>query len=77
MDNNRRVACVTGDSWMVGSRMVQRLVSHGYKVRALSRSKYFDDPDIELFRGGLEDEEVLKGFFSKAQFLFHCAAEKI
>ena len=47
---------------MVGSKIVQRLVAHGYKVRTLSRSKYFDDPDIELFRGGIEDEEVLKSF---------------
>jgi len=60
---------------MVGNKIVQRLVSHGYKVRALSRSKYFDDPDVELFRGGLEDEEVLKSFLSNAHLLFHCAAE--
>ena len=75
MDNSKTIACVTGVSGMVGSEIVQRLVSHGYKVRALSRSKYFDDPDVELFRGGLEDEEVLKSFLSKADFLFHCAAE--
>jgi nucleoside-diphosphate-sugar epimerase len=28
-----------------------------------------------LFRGGLEDEEVLKSFLRNARFLFHCAAE--
>jgi nucleoside-diphosphate-sugar epimerase len=60
---------------MVGSKIIQRLVSHGYKVRALSRGKYFDGPDVELFRGGLEDEEVLKFFLSNANLLFHCAAE--
>lgn len=60
---------------MVGSKIVQRLVSHGYKVRALSRSKYFDDPDVELFRGGLGDEDVLKSFLYNASLLFHCAAE--
>jgi len=60
---------------MVGSKIVQRLVAHGYKVRTLSRSKYFDDPDIELFRGGIEDGEVLKSFMYNADLLFHCAAE--
>ena len=69
------IAAVTGASGMVGSKIVQRLISHGYKVRTLSRSKYFDDPDVELFRGGLEDEEVLKSFLSDAHLLFHCAAE--
>jgi nucleoside-diphosphate-sugar epimerase len=71
----KQTACVTGASGMVGSKIVQRLISHGYKVRILSRSKYFDDPDIELFRGGLEDEEVLKSFLGDAHLLFHCAAE--
>ena len=75
MDNSKTIACVTGASGMVGSKIVQRLVSHGYKVRALSRSKHFDNPNVELFRGGLEEEEVLKSFLSNAHLLFHCAAE--
>ena len=75
MDKTKQIACVTGASGMVGSKIVQRLVSHGYKVRALSRSKYFDDPDVELFRGGLGDEDVLKSFLYNASLLFHCAAE--
>ena len=75
MNKAKQIACVTGASGMVGSKIVQRLVSHGYKVRALSRSKHFDDTDVELFRGGLENEEVLKSFLSNAHLLFHCAAE--
>lgn len=75
LNKTKQTACVTGASGMVGSKIVQRAVSHGYRVRALSRSKYFDDPDVELFRGGLEDEEVLKSFLSNADLLFHCAAE--
>ncbi len=75
LNKTKQTACVTGASGMVGSKIVQRLISHGYKVRALSRSKYFDDPNVELFRGGLEDEEVLKSFLSNAHLLFHCAAE--
>ena len=75
MNKAKQIACVTGASGMVGSKIVGRLVAHGYKVKALSRNKFFDDSDIELFRGGLDDEEVLKSFLSDAHVLFHCAAE--
>jgi len=75
MHNSKTIACVTGASGMVGSKIVQRLVSHGYKVRALSRNKYFVNPNVELFRGGLGDEDVLKPFLHNASLLFHCAAE--
>ena len=75
MDNSKTIACVTGASGMVGSKIVQRLLSHGYKVRALSRSKHFDVPNVELFRGALDNEKVLALFLSNAHLLFHCAAE--
>ena len=32
-------------------------------------------PDVELFRGGLEDATVLETFLAGADLLFHCAAE--
>jgi len=60
---------------MVGSKIVPRLAMQGYKVRVLSRSEYFANLKVELFRGGLEDEEVLKPFLYNASLLFHCAAE--
>jgi len=75
LNKANQVACVTGASGIVGSKIVRRLVSHGYKVRALSRSKYVDDPDVVFFRSGLENEKVLKAFLSNADLLFHCAAE--
>lgn len=75
MHKSKTIACVTGASGMVGSKIVQRLTLQGYKVRALSRSKQFDDTDVELFCGGLEDEEVLKYFLYNAGLLFHCAAK--
>ena len=70
-----KIACVTGASGMVGSRIIQRLALQKYRVKVLSRSKYFANPNVELFCGGLEDEEVLKPFLSDTQLLFHCAAE--
>ncbi len=75
MHNSKTIACVTGASGLVGSRIVQRLTLQGYEVRALSRKEQFDYTDVELFRGGLEDEEVLESFLSNADLLFHCAAE--
>lgn len=75
LDKAKQIACVTGASGMVGSKIVQRLVLQGYKVRALSRSKHFDGRNVELFRGGLEDEAILKRFLYNANLLFHCAAE--
>jgi len=75
MNNGRMIACVTGATGMIGGRVLRRLVSQGYKARILSRSKYFNDPNVELFRGGLEDEDVLESFLTNAQLLFHCAAE--
>jgi len=69
------IACVTGGSGMVGRKIVRRLLLRRYSVRILTRRKRFDDPDVEVFNGGLEDEELLKLFLSNADFLFHCAAE--
>ncbi len=69
------IACVTGASGMVGSKIVRRLRSQGYTVRALSRKKQFNDKGIVSFCGGIEDEEILKSFLHNAHFLFHCAAE--
>lgn len=75
MDDNQKIVCVTGASGMIGRRISQRLIIDGCKVRALSRNKHFDDPDVELFCGGLEDEKILESFLYNASFLFYCAAE--
>jgi nucleoside-diphosphate-sugar epimerase len=75
MNNNRRVACVTGGSGIVGQRIVRRLIIDGYRVRVLSRHRYFDAADVELFTGSLDDVDSLREFVIGAHLLFHCAAE--
>lgn len=75
MDRSKVIACVTGATGMVGRRIVQRLLSDGYKVRALSRQGQYRDPRVELLSGGLDDEGVLRRFVCDAHLLFHCAAE--
>ena len=75
MAGEKRIACVTGASGMVGSKIVQQLSSQGYKVRSLSRKQNIGIPGIEQYIGGIDDEDVLKRFLTDAQLLFHCAAE--
>ena len=74
-DTYKRIACVTGASGMIGSKIVDRLVEGGYTVRVLSRQESFDNPQVQFFQGGLEDVEVLRSFVQDARLLFHCAAE--
>lgn len=66
---------MTGASGLIGSNIVQRLLSQNYHVRILSRKNYIENSHVEVFKGGLEDEEVLEKFTRGAQLLFHCAAE--
>ena len=68
-------ACVTGASGMVGSKIVRLLILQGYKVRVLSRNKYFNDRNITVFRGDINDQEILADFLHEANVLFHCAGE--
>ena len=72
---NRRIACVTGASGMIGGKICRRLVSQGYIVRALSRQKRITIPNVEVFNGDIEKECDLKVFMQNAQLFFHCAAE--
>jgi nucleoside-diphosphate-sugar epimerase len=70
-----KVACVTGASGMIGSRIVRRLLSDGYRVRALDMRLELKGPNIELFQGDIGDQEILKPFLQDADLVFHCAAE--
>ncbi len=75
MDKAKKIACVTGASGMVGRKIVERLLTKGYKVRALSRQKWFALKDIDVFCGSLEDEKTLREFVTNADNMYHCAAE--
>ena len=75
MDEKKIIACVTGASGMVGRRIVERLLCNGHRVRVLTRKDFYEDPRVDLFCGGLEEEETLSSFIHHADILFHCAAE--
>jgi nucleoside-diphosphate-sugar epimerase len=70
----QRIACVTGASGMVGSRIVESLKDLGFFIRVLTRS-HIDLPNVQIFRGSLSEEAVLDEFISGAEIIFHCAAE--
>ncbi|MFH0898825.1 MAG: NAD-dependent epimerase/dehydratase family protein, partial [bacterium] len=69
------VACVSGGSSGVGSRIVRELLLRGYRVRVLSRKTYFAISGVEIFNGDINDDTVLKKFMQDCQMVFHCAAE--
>lgn len=69
------IACVTGASGTVGSRIVHRLLQQGYTVRALTRRKDFTLSGVDMHYGDIRDESALKTFLNRANLLFHCAAE--
>ncbi len=71
----KKIACVTGASGTVGQRIVEQSIMEGYSVRALVRKKWFALKNVDVFYGGLEDEEVLSQFVADADYLYHCAAE--
>jgi nucleoside-diphosphate-sugar epimerase len=75
MSCSAKIACVTGASGMIGSRIVQNLIKSGYSVRALSRKPDYCVPGVEHYLGGIENESILEAFVSGADALFHCAAE--
>jgi nucleoside-diphosphate-sugar epimerase len=75
LHNRDTIACVTGASGMIGSRLTYKLLDLGYKVRALSRNSNFSVPGVEIFYGSLVDDEVLSKFLNGACILFHAAGE--
>lgn len=75
MNESSKIACVTGASGMVGRRIVAQLAEEGYQVRTLVRLNRVVRNDIDIYYGGLENEDVLEDFVAGADYLYHCAAE--
>lgn len=75
MEKKTKIACVTGASGMVGSRIVAMLLKRKFLVRALSRQRRSGPPGVEYYRGDLENQADLDAFAAGAHCIFHCAAE--
>ena len=67
---------VTGSSGFIGSALVKRLSSEGYKVRGLYHNKEpeskFDN--VVYFKGDVADIDSLKPAIDGVEVVFHCAA---
>src|SRR4051794_39030796 len=71
-------AFVTGGSGFVGGRLIERLVSDGYSVRALARSdqaaEVVQGRGAEPVRGDLGDRGALRSGAAGCELAFHAAA---
>lgn len=71
------IACVTGASGIIGSRIVERLLEAGYRVRVLTRARNTPARNgIVSYCGSLDDKDILEDFLRDASMLFHCAGER-
>jgi nucleoside-diphosphate-sugar epimerase len=72
-------AFVTGGSGFIGGRLIQRLRTEGWAVRALARSDGAVDGvtaiGAEAVPGDLEDAAALRTGSEGADVVFHCAAK--
>ncbi len=81
MNPDLKTVVVTGGAGYVGSILTPLLVKAGYKVRVLDLFLYGedvldevkDDPNLELFRGDLRDQALLRRALTGADAVIHLA----
>lgn len=70
---------VSGGSGFVGSAVIRRLLSEGFRVRALiregSRCEGFDPAGVEIVSGDLRDAGAVRRAMQGARYAFHVAAD--
>lgn len=74
-EDKKIIACVTGSTGTIGSRIVDLLLEQGYSVRSLNRRQDYQRQDVEIVPGSLEDGEALGKLLDNADMVFHCAGE--
>ncbi len=68
---------VTGGTGFFGRELVKKILSEGYSVRIISRSKHhFNEPNLSMFYGDITRYEDVKEAMKGCSAIFHCAAEK-
>lgn len=67
---------VTGATGFIGKHIVQNLLSHGFNVRALTRSvKESSNDKLIWVTGSLEDKHTLSELVRDAEYIVHCAGQ--
>ncbi len=71
------IAFVTGGTGFIGSHLIDRLLSHGYRVRALVRNPkklgFLTGLPIEIIEGDLFSNDALEKGISGADYVYHVA----
>ncbi len=74
---NSRTAFVTGGTGFIGSHLVERLLSRGYKVRCLIRNDkkkgYLEELPVEFFTGDLFSTAALEKGITGVDYVYHVA----
>ena len=74
---NKNIAVVTGGTGLVGSHLVDLLLSKDYHVKCLVRKssnlRWLENKNVEIFDCGLYDKEPLKKILVDADYLYHIA----
>lgn len=74
---NKNIAVVTGGTGLVGSHLVDLLLSKNYQVRCIVRKtsnlRWLENKNVEIYDCGLYDKEPLKKILVDADYLYHVA----
>ena len=77
--DDKGLTFITGASGLVGSALARKLLSHGYRVRALVRSTsprfHLDGLDLDYAVGDIRDAESVRRAMSGVRYVFHVAAD--
>lgn len=71
--NVQTTVAITGATGFVGGRMLDLLVRQGHEVRALTRRKQDDRPNVTWIRGALDDAASLARLCGSADVVLHIA----
>ncbi len=68
---------ITGANGHVGANLTRRLLKDNYAIRVLQYHDHtaFDDLDVDVFIGDLDDPESLDAFCAGLEVVFHLAAK--
>lgn len=74
---NKNIAVVTGGTGLVGSHLVDLLLSKNYHVKCIVRKtsnlRWLENKNVEIHDCGLYDKEPLKKILVDADYLYHVA----